>query len=69
MNSTATAPTAAHNLNGFFAYKNTFDQDSIWLEVPKTGETTLFGRLEELQAQQHSYFRQCFRSLCNFPYP
>ncbi|KAL8958088.1 MAG: hypothetical protein Q9193_004789, partial [Seirophora villosa] len=36
MNSTATASTAAHNLNGFFAYKNTFDQDNIWLEVPKT---------------------------------
>ncbi|KAI4094985.1 MAG: hypothetical protein LQ344_001832 [Seirophora lacunosa] len=33
MNSTA---TAAHNLSGFFAYKNTFDQDNVWLEVPKT---------------------------------
>ncbi|KAL9008197.1 MAG: hypothetical protein Q9173_006656 [Seirophora scorigena] len=29
MNSAAAAPTAAHNLNSFFAYKNTFDQDNL----------------------------------------
>lgn len=25
------------NLKGFYSYKNTFDEDSVWLEVPKQG--------------------------------
>lgn len=25
------------NLNSFYAYKNTFDSDSVWLEIPKNG--------------------------------
>ncbi|KAI4142087.1 MAG: hypothetical protein LQ341_003320 [Variospora aurantia] len=36
MNSAAAAPAASHNLNHFFAYKNTFDEDNVWLEIPKT---------------------------------
>jgi len=26
------------NLKGFYAYKNTFDEDSVWLEIPKRGK-------------------------------
>lgn len=25
------------NLRGFYSYKNTFDEDSVWLEIPKQG--------------------------------
>jgi hypothetical protein len=25
------------NLKGFYSYKNTFDDDSVWLEIPKRG--------------------------------
>jgi hypothetical protein len=24
-------------LGGFYAYKNTFDKNNVWVEVPKTG--------------------------------
>ena len=24
-------------LKGFFSYKNTFDKDSVWLDIPKHG--------------------------------
>lgn len=24
-------------LGGFYAYRNTFDDDNVWVEVPKTG--------------------------------
>lgn len=24
-------------LKGFYSYKNTFDADSVWLEIPKQG--------------------------------
>lgn len=25
------------NLRGFYSYKNTFDKDSVWLDIPKHG--------------------------------
>jgi len=25
------------SLKGFYSYKNTFDEDSVWLEIPKQG--------------------------------
>lgn len=25
------------NLKGFYSYKNTFDEDSVWLDIPKDG--------------------------------
>lgn len=28
----------APNLTSFYAYKNTFDRDSVWLDIPSTGE-------------------------------
>ncbi|KAL9600201.1 MAG: hypothetical protein Q9219_003344 [cf. Caloplaca sp. 3 TL-2023] len=34
MNSNSLEGTG-RNLNGFYAYKDTFDRDSVWLEVPK----------------------------------
>ncbi|KAL8900485.1 MAG: hypothetical protein Q9207_005669 [Kuettlingeria erythrocarpa] len=36
MNAAAAGPGPGQNLDGFYAYKNTFDQDSVWLEIPKT---------------------------------
>lgn len=27
------------NLNSFYAYKNTFDSDSVWLDIPKNGKS------------------------------
>lgn len=27
------------NLKGFYSYKNTFDKDSVWLDIPKHGAT------------------------------
>lgn len=29
-------------LKGFYSYKNTFDKDSVWLEIPKQGVLVLF---------------------------
>lgn len=26
------------NLKGFYSYKNTFDKDSVWLDIPKHGK-------------------------------
>jgi hypothetical protein len=27
-----------NTLKGFYAYKNTFDDETVWLDVPKHGE-------------------------------
>ena len=27
------------NLPGFYSYKNTFSPDSVWLQIPKKGQT------------------------------
>ncbi|KAJ5655706.1 transcriptional regulator family: Fungal Specific TF [Penicillium longicatenatum] len=34
-NESAASPEGRGNLNGFYSYKNTFDKDSVWLDVPK----------------------------------
>ncbi|KAJ5934584.1 transcriptional regulator family: Fungal Specific TF [Penicillium verhagenii] len=34
-NENAASPEGRGNLNGFYSYKNTFDKDSVWLDVPK----------------------------------
>jgi hypothetical protein len=26
------------SLKGFYAYKNTFDENAIWMDIPKHGE-------------------------------
>lgn len=28
-----------NSLKGFYAYKNTFDDDTIWMNIPKNGMT------------------------------
>jgi hypothetical protein len=33
------SPEGRGSLNGFYSYKNTFDKDSVWLDVPKHGKT------------------------------
>ncbi|KAL8831930.1 MAG: hypothetical protein Q9170_005092, partial [Blastenia crenularia] len=36
MNSTETEPASSGTLDRFYAYKDTFDQNSVWVDVPKT---------------------------------
>ncbi|KAL8915043.1 MAG: hypothetical protein Q9171_000483 [Xanthocarpia ochracea] len=36
MNSTENESERDRNLEGFYAYKDTFDQDNVWVEVPRT---------------------------------
>ena len=31
------SPGSRGNLKGFYSYKNTFDEDSVWLDIPKHG--------------------------------
>lgn len=38
-NSLETPPEGRGNLKGFYSYKNTFDKDSVWLDIPKHGAT------------------------------
>lgn len=33
----AEASSGRGALKGFFSYKNTFDRDSVWLDIPKHG--------------------------------
>jgi hypothetical protein len=33
----AQPPEGRGNLKGFYSYKNTFDKDSVWLDIPKHG--------------------------------
>ena len=33
----AEASSGRGALKGFFSYKNTFDKDSVWLDIPKHG--------------------------------
>jgi hypothetical protein len=35
------SPDGRGSLNGFYSYKNTFDKDSVWLDVPKHGMAPL----------------------------
>lgn len=35
------SPDGRGSLNGFYSYKNTFDKDSVWLDVPKHGTAPL----------------------------
>lgn len=38
MNKDPTGPPSNRgNLKGFYSYKNTFDEDSVWLDIPKNG--------------------------------
>lgn len=32
------SPEGRGNLNGFYSYKNTFDKDSVWVDIPKHGK-------------------------------
>jgi hypothetical protein len=34
-----------NSLKGFYAYKNTFDEDAIWMDIPKHGETFRASRI------------------------
>ena len=38
MNGRDDSPGNDRNLRGFYAYKNTFDEDNVWLEIPKHGQ-------------------------------
>lgn len=36
-NKTADGESGRESLRGFYSYKNTFGEDSVWLEIPKNG--------------------------------
>jgi len=38
-----------HKLGGFYAYKNTFDENNVWVEVPKKGRQTSAERIRANQ--------------------
>ena len=38
MNATEDEHGTVQSLSGFYAYKNTFDEDSVWLDIPKKGQ-------------------------------
>lgn len=38
MNGTGESTPNDSTLKGFYSYKNTFDEDSVWLEIPKQGK-------------------------------
>lgn len=41
MNKDPDDPTGGRGtLKGFYSYKNTFDEDSVWLDIPKHGTGT-----------------------------
>lgn len=56
------------NLNGFYSYKNTFDKDSVWLDVPKDGmalkEHIVIWRSAHMLC---SRIRRQLRSICRRP--
>lgn len=37
-------PEDRGNLKGFYSYKNTFEKDSVWLDIPKHGTTAHRGK-------------------------
>lgn len=37
MNTAAAAQEGRGDLKGFFSYKDSFDKDSVWLDIPKHG--------------------------------
>lgn len=39
MNTNAAAQEGRGDLKGFFSYKDSFDKDSVWLDIPKHGES------------------------------
>lgn len=36
-NKTADEESGRESLRGFYNYKNTFGEDSVWLDIPKNG--------------------------------
>ena len=40
-NTTAGEESGRESLKGFYNYKNTFGEDSVWLEIPKQGRRGL----------------------------
>lgn len=37
MNNSEQQTEGRGDLKGFYSYKNTFDKDSVWLDIPKHG--------------------------------
>ena len=48
MNSGEVYSDKGRNLNAFYAYKDTFDDDSVWLEIPQTGKDLQLDSLMEI---------------------
>ena len=39
MNAQVDGAGSSHSLSGFYAYKNTFDRNSVWLDIPKQSQS------------------------------
>lgn len=52
------------NLDGFYAYKDTFDPDNVWVEVPRASQTPNVGLGEGTSLKVGSHFCARLGSLC-----
>lgn len=41
MNGNGEVEEGGARLGGFYAYKNTFNENNVWVDVPKTGRTVM----------------------------
>ena len=45
MNAESYDADSNNSLSGFYAYKNTFDEDSVWLDIPRQSESPILFRM------------------------
>lgn len=62
MNANEDGSAADQNLGSFYAYRNTFDEDSVWLDIPRQSRFILIFLRVSL-AEPFSHLHQYFRSL------
>ena len=52
-----------NTLKGFYAYKNTFDDETIWLDIPRNGESFFYRKLFAPVLIDFSHIHQHHESL------
>ena len=45
-NEDSSAPEQGPSLSGFYSYKNTFDTNTVWMDIPKQREQYRFVEME-----------------------
>lgn len=48
MNNDRDDQSSRESLKGFYSYKNTFDEDSVWLEIPRNGTKAQISSIDML---------------------